>query len=143
MTKCGTLYTVGYSTLGGMEQLEAFLAGRVILIDIRYLPASRWQPEWSRKRLYERFAPNYQHIRDLGNINYHSLDLPIRLFDAKRGVSKIVQLLQQGYDICLLCTCSDWKTCHRRIVADLVRDELPDIQPVHLSKEDLCCFIVN
>ena len=141
MTKCGTLYTLGYSTLGRIEQLEAFLAEGIILIDIRYLPASRWQPEWSRKQLYERFAPNYQHIRELGNINYHSSDLPIQLHDAKQGISKILPLLQQGLNICLLCTCADWQKCHRRHVADLLQSQLTEIEVVHLTKEALLCFV--
>ncbi len=141
MDSYGKLYTVGYAALEQIEPLQLFLSDKVLLIDIRYIPSSRWRPEWSRKRLHEKFAPNYQHIRELGNINYHSSDLPIQLVDAKRGVAKIVQLLQQGYDICLLCTCADWKTCHRRIVADLVEQELADIQTVHLSNNDLCCLL--
>jgi len=141
MPTYGKLYTVGYAALERVEQLQLFLSHEVLLVDIRYFPASRWKPEWSRKRLSERFAPNYEHIRELGNVNYHSLDLPIELFDAKRGLTKIVPLLQQGCDICLLCACIDWRTCHRRLVADLVQRELNDVQTVHLSKEDLLCFV--
>jgi uncharacterized protein (DUF488 family) len=140
MATYGKLYTVGYAALERIEQLQTFLLSEVLLVDIRYVPASRWRPEWSRKRLSERFAPYYEHIRELGNINYHS-DLPIQLFDAKRGISKIVRLLQQGNDICLLCVCADWKVCHRRVVADLVQRELADIQTVHLSEEDFSCFV--
>ena len=143
INSCGKLYTIGYAALDQIEPLQLFLSGGVLLIDIRYFPSSRWKPEWSRKRLYERFASNYQHVPELGNTNYNSLELPIQLVDAKRGVAKIVQLLQQGYDICLLCTCADWKTCHGQIVADLVERELSNIQTVHLSKADLCSFVVN
>jgi uncharacterized protein (DUF488 family) len=139
--KYGKLYTVGYAAIEGVEQLQALLTQEVLLIDIRYLPASRWKPEWSRKRLCERFTSNYQHIRELGNVNYNSLDLPIQLLDAKQGISRIVSLLEQGRDICLLCACADWEKCHRRVVADLVRHELTDIQTVHLSREALSCFV--
>jgi uncharacterized protein (DUF488 family) len=141
MTKYGTLYTVGYATLEGIEQLQAFLAQEVFLVDIRYFPASRWQPEWSRKRLSERFAPNYRHIRELGNINYHSSDLPIQLLDAKHGISWIASLLQQGQDICLLCACADWERCHRRVVAELLQRELTEVQTIHLSSEDILCSL--
>lgn len=143
MTKFGKLYTVGYTTLEGFGQLQEFLAHGVLLVDIRYFPASRWKPEWSRKRLCEQLAPNYQHIRELGNINYFSLDLPIQLLDAKQGVSRIVSLLEQGRDICLLCACADWQKCHRRVVADLVQQELANIQTVHLSKEELSYLEVH
>jgi uncharacterized protein (DUF488 family) len=140
MATFGKLYTVGYAALEEIELLQSFLSDRILLIDIRYFPSSRWRPEWSRKRLCERFASNYQHIRELGNVNYHSNNLPIQLVDSEQGISKIVQLLQLGHDICLLCACSDWETCHRRTVVDLVQDEMPDIQPVHLTKDDLYCF---
>jgi uncharacterized protein (DUF488 family) len=141
MATFGKVYTVGYAALERVEQLQMFLSHEVFLVDIRYYPASRWKPEWSRKRLSERFAPNYAHIRDLGNVNYHSLDLPIQLVNAERGLSKIVPLLQQGYDICLLCACTDWRTCHRRVIADLVQRELTGVQTVHLSKEDFLCLV--
>ena len=141
MATYGKLYTVGYAGLEHVEQLQLFLSHEVLLVDIRYFPASRWRPEWSRKRLSERFAPNYEHIRELGNVNYHSLDLPIELFDAKRGVTKIVSFLQEGYDICLLCACADWQSCHRRLVTDLVQRELTGVETVHLSKRDLLCFV--
>lgn len=140
MATIGKLYTVGYAGLQSIEQLQRFLAQKVFLVDIRYYPSSRWQPEWSRKQLTARFAPHYQHLRELGNVNYHSLDLPIQLHNAKQGVSWIVPLLQQGHDICLLCACADWQRCHRRTVADLIQQELHDIQPIHLSKENLACF---
>ncbi len=143
MDSYGKLYTVGYAALEQIEPLQLFLSDKTLLIDIRYLPSSRWKPEWSRKRLYERFAPNYQHIRELGNINYHSLDLPIQLVDAKQGISRIVSLLEQGRDICLLCACADWQKCHRRVVADLVQQELANVQTVHLSKEELSCLVVR
>ena len=133
----GKLYTVGYATLDGVGQLERFLAHEILLIDIRYLPASRWKPEWSRKRLNQQFAPNYQHVRELGNINYSSLELPIQLFKAEQGVPKVVSLLKQGCDVCLLCVCVDWQTCHRKVVADLIQRELSTLEVIHLSKEKL------
>ncbi len=141
MTTFGKLYTVGYAALEGVEQLQDFLAQEVFLVDIRYFPSSRWKPEWSRKQLIERFAPNYWHVRELGNVNHHSFDQPVQLLDARQGVSRIVPLLRQGRDICLLCACADWHRCHRRMVAELLQRELGDIQLVHLSKEDFTCFV--
>lgn len=129
----GELYTIGYAAFERIEQLEEILTPQVMLVDIRYYPSSRWRPEWSRKRLMERFAPNYYHIRELGNINYRSPQLPIELLNAEVGISWVVTHLQSGRDICLLCACADWYTCHRRTVAELLQNELIDIQPIHLS----------
>lgn len=129
----GKLYTIGYAALEGIEQLQELLTPDILIVDIRYYPSSRWRPEWSRKRLMERFAPNYYHIRELGNINYRSPRLPIELLNAEAGISWIVSHLQTGRDICLLCACADWHLCHRRTVAELLQNEIIAIQPIHLS----------
>ncbi len=131
----GKLYSVGYASLIGVEQLQEVLGPNVLLIDIRYYPSSRWRPEWSRKRLMERFAQNYCHLRELGNVNYRSSELPIELLDAKVGISQIASLLFEGRDICLLCACADWQKCHRRVVAELLQNEVDDLRPIHFSAE--------
>ena len=137
MIDYGKLYTIGYASLKGVEQLQEALAPNVLIIDIRYYPASRWRPEWSRKRLMEKFAANYCHIRELGNINYRSSELPITLLDAKTGISQIISLLQNGHDICLLCACSDWRKCHRRVVTELLQSEVVGIEAIHFSPESI------
>lgn len=137
MKDYGKLYSIGYTSLMGVEELQKVLAPDVLIIDIRYYPSSRWRPEWSRKRLMERFAPNYCHIRELGNVNYRSSELPIELLDAKIGISQIASLLQEGRDICLLCACSDWRKCHRRVVAELLENEVVGIRAVHFSPENI------
>lgn len=141
MAYFGRLYTVGYATFDGIEQLQELLTPQAILVDIRYYPSSRWRPEWSRKRLLERFAPNYYHIRELGNINYRSPQLPIELLDAEVGISWLVTHLQAGHDICLLCACADWHKCHRRTVAELLQNEFMEIQPIHLLPEQKVSFV--
>ena len=133
MKDYGKLYSVGYAPLLRVEQLQEVLAPNVLIIDIRYYPSSRWRPEWSRKRLMERFASNYCHIRELGNVNYRFPKLPIKLLDADFGISRIVSLLREGRDVCLLCACSDWRKCHRRVVAELLQNEIVGIQAVHFS----------
>ena len=133
MVYFGKLYTVGYAAFEGIEQLQELLTPDVMVVDIRYYPSSRWRPEWSRKRLIERFAPNYYHIRELGNIHYRSPQLPIELLDAEVGISWVLTHLQSGRDICLLCACADWQKCHRRKVSELIQNKFIEIQPIHLS----------
>jgi len=137
MIHCGKLYTVGYASLEGAEQLQGLFSQQVLIVDIRYYPASRWRPEWSRKRLMERFTTNYCHIRELGNVNYRSSSLPIELVDATAGVSWIAGILQTGRDICLLCACANWQNCHRRVVAELLQNEVVGIRPIHISPENI------
>jgi len=137
----GKLYTVGYASLEGVKQLQEVFAQNVLIIDIRYSPASRWRPEWSRKRLMETLAPNYYHILELGNVNYRFPELPIKLLNANFGISQIVPLLQEGRDVCLLCVCSDWRKCHRRVVAELLQNEIIGIQAVHFSPEAISSYL--
>ena len=143
MIDCGKLYTIGYATLKGVEELQGLFDQQVLVVDIRYYPASRWRPEWSRKRLSERLTTNDCHIRELGNVNYRSSTLPIELVDATVGISLIARFLQAGHDVCLLCACADWHNCHRRLVAELLQKEIVNIRPVHISAEDIPSYAYN
>src|SRR2546429_4738267 len=143
MMHCGKLYTVGYASLEGVDQLQELFAQQILIVDIRYYPASRWRPEWSRKRLSERLTTKYCHIRELGNVNYRSSTLPIELVDATAGISLIARFLRAGHDVCLLCACADWHSCHRRLVAELLHKEIVNIRPVHISAEDIPSYAYN
>ena len=114
-----TVYTLGYLQRGSMERLRKLVADNVIVLDIRYSPRSAW-PHWSRKQLAERFRGSYLHVPELGNVNYRSPDLPIKLRDEDFGVWAVRFWLEKGYDVCLLCACVEVSACHRVRAAALV-----------------------
>ena len=116
-----TLYTLGYRQRDSMSRLEKLVADNVIVLDIRYSPRSRC-PEWSRKRLAERFEGRYRHVPELGNVNYRSPELPIQLAHEFDGLwSVLFWVVNNRSDVCLLCACADVAGCHRWVVADLVQ----------------------
>ena len=116
-----TLYTLGYLQHGSMARLEKLVADKVMVLDIRLSPRSRWYA-WSRKQLIERFGNSYHHIPELGNVNYRSAELPVKLASEFDGLwSVLFWLVNNGSDVCLLCACVDVSVCHRRVVADLVQ----------------------
>lgn len=116
-----TLYTIGYLQPDAMATVQRLVDKGVMLLDIRYAPRSH-RPEWSRKRLVERFEGRYHHVPEFGNVNYRSPELPIQLANEFDGLwSVLFWVVNKGSDVCLLCACADVSACHRRVAADLVR----------------------
>src|SRR5689334_20544967 len=110
--------TLGYSGLR-VETVKTFLvASGARLTDIRRVPYSRDQ-SWCREPLRGALGPAYVWLGwSLGNENWRSG--PIKLADPEKGVG-IVSALLQVQPIVLCCVCRDWKTCHRRLAAELIR----------------------
>ncbi len=120
----GTLYTLGYATLGAMAELEERMRDvRVLLIDIRVRPQSRWWPVWNKKQLRARWAGRYTHEKRLGNINYRDRSLPVVLHgpNVEQAIEGAVGLLKVGFSLVLLCACKDYETCHRKVVAEMIQ----------------------
>jgi len=118
-----TIYTWGY-TGATPADLKAYIdALDAYLIDVRYSPRSR-VPQWRQQALddlagvTEHGRPRYRHIIELGNVNY-ATDGPIDLYAPAAGLREIAPYLAARPCI-LLCACADCRTCHRRVVADLI-----------------------
>jgi len=109
------VYTLGYSGRK-MDEIEALVAEReAILFDVRFSPRSR-DPVWSGSSLRRVFGQRYRHIRAFGNRNYR--DGPIEIVDFEAGVEAI---RRSGRPVILMCGCRDYRTCHRRHVAEQLR----------------------
>jgi uncharacterized protein (DUF488 family) len=122
----GNLYTLGYAHPDATATLQAWMASgpKVLLVDIRYSPRSRWFPQWSQKALQATWGDRYRHVKALGNVNYRLVGAPIQLADADAGIAWAVQALQAGYSLILLCACKDYERCHRKTVKKLIEDAL-------------------
>ena len=124
----GKVYTVGYAADGSAQLLEQVMSNpAMLLIDIRLVPRSRWFVQWNKKQLVERWGKRYRHERRLGNLNYKNRRKPIELRDATGGIAFLVELLQAGYSVVLLCACVQYDACHRKFVADLVTQYLASV----------------
>jgi len=129
----GTLYTLGYAEPNAAERLEERMVHpRTAIVDIRYAPYSRWAASWNSRALMHTYGPiRYQHVKELGNVNYNKPDLPIQLADPDVWVHKCVKSLQQGWSLVLLCACKNYETCHRKTVYDLIQAALAP-RPVNI-----------
>lgn len=132
-----TLYTYGY-TGGSVEDLKRFAKAGALILDIRYQPFSRWQPQWNRRQLEEALPLHYAHCRDLGNRNYKGDVGPnegIVIADLLAGLQLLDRLIRES-PVVLLCACKDVTTCHRRPVAEKAREFIRGLEVVHLQPGD-------
>jgi uncharacterized protein (DUF488 family) len=123
----GTIYTLGYSQRKAAATLDRLLRQpRTLLLDVRYQPVSRWNPEWNQTELVARYGEQYRWERRLGNVNYWSRDRGIQLpANSQEAVHEAAALLLAGTSLVLLCCCGDERACHRSYVAKLIQDALP------------------
>jgi uncharacterized protein (DUF488 family) len=127
----GKIIPFGYSVAHAQDRLATLMEDeRAILVDIRYSVKSKSKPLWSGDALQELYKKRYLPIKSLGNKNYFQHGAPIEIADSETGIPRLLDGLNQGYTIVLLCTCSNYKTCHRKVVVDLVKEQLPDCEVV-------------
>ena len=98
-----------------------------IVLDIRKMPASRWQPQWGKGRLSETLFPYYEHVPDLGNVNYKEPEKGIQIADLAAGIQRVEFHARRGFVPILLCACKEAASCHRTVVADALRAEGWDV----------------
>ncbi len=127
-----TIYTLGYSKWK-IEALAPVVARLdAVLFDVRYSPRSR-NPDWSRKRLIEKFGDNYTHVREFGNLNYKSDS--IRIADFRGGDEKFKAAMATGKPVILLCACGNVDVCHRKVIAEQLA-QWHSLEVVHLDPAD-------
>lgn len=135
-----TIYTAGYASPQGQERVEVFMRGRltvgvpaskIMLVDTRLRPVSPFRPQWCKRGLTQVYGDRYVSVPDLGNLNYRDRRLPIMLRNAAAGLAQVLALIDRGCVVCLLCACAQVETCHRRVVADLLRERC-SCRVVHL-----------
>lgn len=128
----GTLYAFGYAGFRQSDDLHAALGDRVdVVADIRLVPLSR-DSTWSRRtrQTVEDAGYEYIHVSGLGNLNYKAGG-PVKLADPA-AVGGIIERLEHGANVAVMCVCWNPDTCHRRNVADLVRKRLPGVAVIDL-----------
>lgn len=119
------VWTIGYQSEDAPRILdELFHPGDPeaccrLLVDIRYRPTSRLQPQWRRKRLQEKYRHQYRYLYALG-LKPSSSGF-IKLVHEDAGMLCLESWLADGWDIVLLCACADEDVCHRTLIADQLR----------------------
>jgi len=147
-----SIFTVGHST----RSLEDFIgllknAGSDMVVDVRRMPRSRWQPQFNKDAL-ARTLPEagiaYIHLPELGGhreAQPHSRNTLWRAGGGLQGyadyaetrpfhdaLAKIVKLGLER-NPALMCAEADWRNCHRQIIKDyLVARNIP---VTHIMKD--------
>jgi hypothetical protein len=124
----GSLATFGYANKHTGQEIE--WAMRVnpaaLLVDTRYHPVCSWSKLWQWKTLEKQWGTRYHWLgKWLGNVN-HGTGQPIQLANEQKGIVWIVQQLERGSTLILLCACPHYPTCHRRVIYEKVKTKLDD-----------------
>jgi hypothetical protein len=128
-----TIYTIGYKGVKAAD-LKAFAEREgATVLDIRLKPWSP-RPEFQKASLARFLGDRYQHIGELGNVNYKNGG-PVEFLDREAGEKKVRAALGSG-SVILLCACEDVNECHRKPAAVMV-EVMTGCQVVHLTKADV------
>lgn len=122
------MYTVGYRQRGiTVDTLCNWVADGAVIADIRWMAHTRFGMRrnkegtllspWSKGRLTEALGRNYIRIRELGNVHFNALHLGIKIHDKAAGLSRLEGLMKET-PVVLLCCCSNFRNCHRTVVAE-------------------------
>lgn len=114
----------GYQGKKPADLLPTIEAGAVI-VDCRIQPFSRFNAAWNKGGLEKLLGDGYQHARVLGNVNYKGG--PIELVDPEAGLNLLGQLLEQQ-DVVVMCVCSNYAQCHRKVVVELAQARWPELE---------------
>ncbi|MEW6210624.1 MAG: DUF488 domain-containing protein [Acidobacteriota bacterium] len=109
------IYTTGYTGKQPDDLKSLVKRLDVVLVDIRFLPRSRWQPHWNKSALQQMLGGRYVHVRELGNKQFRQN--AINIADLERGIA-IIETLALQRPVILMCACADYQHCHRHVVAE-------------------------
>ena len=120
-----TFYTIGYSGRTAQELQQIVNNADGALLDIRISPRSR-KVGFNRRQLESLFGDNYLWTPEFGNA---ALDTGgIELHDPASGLEMIRAIYEDSIAdewngaVFLMCACADAATCHRAVVAELLRE---------------------
>lgn len=111
------IYTIGYQGKTPKELLMIAEAVDGIIFDIRYKPYSS-DIRFNRSKLEQYLGERYRHVKELGNVNYHGTYEEIEIKDLEKGIEMIEQ---SEKTVILMCGCWNYRTCHRRFIAERLR----------------------
>jgi uncharacterized protein (DUF488 family) len=139
--------TIGYAVRTPGELIDCVLAvGGSVIVDVRELPLSR-RPGFSKNALADAARAaglGYEHVRALGNPK-PSREL-YKTGRVRAGVSAYRKHLDNGSRsallalaerlnqerLCLLCVEHDPEQCHRSVIVNALRGEVPGLVVTHL-----------
>lgn len=124
----GSLYTFGYSGLRDGSDLRRLLSDQGRGRARHSAPTIQPQPG-----LLDHHAPDRRKApatATSGNAGSAPPDYQsggIRLEDPS-AISSLIDLLEAGENVTVMCVCAEVATCHRRVVAELASEQMPGLE---------------
>jgi hypothetical protein len=140
------VYPIGYSALGARERIDELLQQpQALLIDTRLKPYS-WRVDWRQSEMKAKYGSKYRWAgKFLGNLGYNRNYIEIA--DPKTGIRGLVQYLSEGYNLILLCQCTDFEDCHVKEICRLLVEAQTEIEVVKFKagqpQDTIPCFSVR
>ena len=142
------VFTIGHGTREADELVSTLVeAGVRTLVDVRRFPGSRRNPQFNQDALAASLSAAqivYRHAVDLGG---RRRDEPreerfgcirtaaFRSYAARMAREEWQEALAAALaepEPCFMCAETDWRRCHRRLIADLLTAR--DVEVVHLIR---------
>jgi uncharacterized protein (DUF488 family) len=128
--------TIGHGVRPAEELVETLLeAGARTLVDVRRFPGSRRNPQFNRDALARTLAAaglEYRHAVELGGRRSEGAGeerfscirvAAFRSYAARMGLQEWQRALGAALTAsapCFMCAETDWRRCHRRLIAELL-----------------------
>jgi uncharacterized protein (DUF488 family) len=134
-----TLFTIGYEQATSDAVLGELQRAKIdLLVDVRAVAASR-RPGFSKRQLaagLDERGISYLHLRALGTPKegrlaargghademYRIYEAHLTTADARNEMDELVSLMKPRQRLCLLCYERNPDECHRRRIAEVVRE---------------------
>jgi uncharacterized protein (DUF488 family) len=142
------VFTIGHGTREALELLETLQqAGAQVLVDVRRFPGSRRNPQFNQGALSAALRDaglRYRHTVELGGRRsgepgeerFRCVRMSaFRSYAARMGRPDWQHALQETLTEpgpCFMCAETDWRRCHRRLIADLLTAR--GVEVVHLLR---------
>lgn len=109
------IFSIGHSNRGFSEFLKKLQDNEIdTIIDIRTFPRSRFNPQFNEKRLAT--ALNEHSItylfkgKNLGGRGQNT--------DYEETIDELVEMIERGRNVCVMCSEGNYKDCHRHTVLE-------------------------
>jgi uncharacterized protein (DUF488 family) len=145
------IYCIGYGGCKATSDFSSTLkqSGVQVLVDIRYHPESAFSGEWKGSGMptwLKEDGIDYVWMKELGNSFHHTED----------SLDKFKEYLETNKDTCfnnllaqekvcaIMCACKDIRTCHRNVVAQMLKQQgirVENLNPVKKGQQRITQFM--
>lgn len=119
------MYTVGHSTRS-LEELIGLLKkyGIEVVVDVRRFPTSKMYPHFRREVLQRELTKEgIEYVwlgESLGGFREGGYERYMETEEFARGMEELLDVLESGKGVAILCRERLWFKCHRRFLSDVL-----------------------